>query len=336
MNKFITLSITLFGTLMMSAQTDVVTLDLTKATTPLTFDAESGKWDGTYDDDAESIESQCFSIVHNSMGEWSTWWGFTASTSHDNTRPENTLTHQWSNMAQGGIVLNEDGTVKVDENGTPVVSAEVPYLVSFVADNMFGPHSSSIVFNDGKLYEPQGIYVNLNSYTYYTIEYGDAFARAFHNGDSFKLTIHGVDKDGSEKTVETLLASYTNGDLTINRGWKYVDLSSLGTVNELYFTLDTTDTGAYGPNTPCYFCMDKLSVKPAVSAGINSVSANAPTLSYDRSTKTVNVGGADFAAVYNCAGQMVMSSDKPSFSISSLDAGVYVVKAGNSSLKIAK
>lgn len=335
MNRIIISIFTLAGALTLNAQSDIVVLDLTKVTTTLNFDAENGAWTGTYDDDAESIDSQCFSFVHNSMGDYNTWWGFTASNSANNVRQDDTLKFQFSNMAKGGIVLNEDGTVKTDENDMPVVSAEVPYMVAY-ASSAFAKHPADMAFNDGKAYEAVGVYVNLNSYPYYCIEYGDSYARAFHNGDKFTLTIHGIAPDESERTVDTELASYTNGDLTINRGWKYVDLSSLGIVNQIYFSLKTTDVGQWGDNTPTYFCLDKLMVKPVSTSGISTVNANDANISYDRANKTVSIGNASFASVYNTAGQCVMSSENSSFDISSLSAGIYVIKAGNSSLKIVK
>lgn len=323
-------------TLMANADDQVITLDLTKATTPLEFNAENGSWTGTYDDDEESLESQCFSFVHSSMGDYYTWWGFTASNSSDNTRPEDTLSFQWSNMAAGGIVLDENGEVKKDEFGAPVVSAEVPYIVAFYSAYM-SKRPVDMVFNDGKIYEPQGVYLNLNSYAYYSIEYGDSFARAFTNGDDFTVTIHGVAEDETEKSIEVSLASYTNGDLTINRGWKYVDLTSLGAVNELYFTMNSTDSGAYGMNTPGYFCLDKLSVKAAAESAVASFEEDAKgAISYDRASKTVTVDNGAFAVVRNIAGQTLMSSDNGSLNISDLPAGVYVIKSGNKSLKIAK
>lgn len=317
----------------------LITLDLTKATTPLTFDADNGSWTGTFDDNISSIESQVFSFVHSALSEWQTWWGFSASNSADNTRPQNTMTHQWSNMAKGGIELNADGSIKLDEHGAPVVSKDVPYLVSYY--NFFmAERAIDMTFNDGNAYEPQGVYVNLTSYPYYCIEEGDAFARAFSNGDDFTLTFHGIAPssraDGeTEKTVKVSLASYTNGDLTINRGWKYVDLTPLGAVNEIYFTMESTDSSAMGMNTPGYFCMDKLTVKPS-DAAITSVSADNTGISYDRANKTLKVSGADFTIIRNVAGRTVMSGESGEFDLTDLPAGVYIVSAGNHSLKIAK
>lgn len=334
MKKNIIIIFAALSALSLSAENEIITLDLTKAKTELSFDAETGAWDGTYNDDAESIESQCFSFIHNSMGDYNTWWGFTASNSADNTRQDNTLKFQFSNMAKGGIVLNEDGSIKFDEFNAPVTSADVPYLVAFGMPG-FSKRPVDMTFNNGN-YEAVGVYVNLNSYPYYSIECGDAFARAFNNGDKFTLTIHGVAPDESEKTVEVDLASYTNGCLTISRGWMYVDLSSLGVVNELYFTLDSTDSGAYGMNTPAYFCLDKLMVKSVGTSGINELNTSGCNISYDRSSKTVSLDGADFAIVYDTLGNKVMTADQNLFSISSLPAGVYLIKAKNSCIKIAK
>ena len=318
-----------------AAEQTPIILDLSKSTTALTFNTENGSWTGTYDDDAESIESQCFSFLHSAIADWKTWWGFTASNSADDARPENTLDHQWSDMAKGGILLNEDGTVKLDDFGAPVTSAEMPYLVAFYSPYM-SARPVDMLFNDGRLYDPQSVYINLNSYTFYSVLLGDGYARAFTNNDELTLTIHGVAADETEKTVDVSLASCSNGDLTTARGWKFVDLTPLGTVNELYFTISTTDTGAYGANTPLYFCLDKLCVTPAEGSAAGILAADQTSITYDRSSKTVTVSGADFSAVYDSLGAKVFQSDAGSFSLASLPTGVYVVKAGNSSIKIAR
>lgn len=336
MKKNLLFTLALTAGFFASADEKITTLDLSKATTALEFDKTTGAWSGTYDDDQASVESQCFSFVHSSMNEWQTWWGFTVSNSADNSPRDNYITYQFSNMAKGGIVLNDDGTVKLDEHGAPVVSAEMPYLVGYYSPFM-AARPVDMTFNSGKSYEAVGVYVNLNSYTYYTVEGGDAYARSFTNGDRLTLTIHGVAADESEKEVVVTTASYDNGDLTINRGWRYVDLSSLGVINELYFTIKSTDTGSYGDNTPAYFCLDKLMVRESASSGISDLNADGGRIiSYDRESKIVTVDGADFAVVYDVTGRKMMATDSAEFSIDSLPSGVYVVRAGSASLKIAK
>lgn len=336
MKKFLLSSLSALSVISLFAAEDIITLDLSKASTRLEFNEQTGAWTGTYDDDVTSIESQCFSFVHSSMSEWMSWWGFTASNSADNSFRENFITYQFSNMARGGIALNEDGTVMTDSFGAPQVSESMPYLVAFYSQFM-SKRPVDLTFNTGKTYIPVGVYVNLNSYAYYTIQDGDSYARAFTNGDDFCLTIHGVGPSGSESEVSVSLASYTNGNLTINRGWSYVDLSDLGEVNELYFTLKSTDSGTYGDNTPLYFALDKLMVRESAASGLADLSADASvSVKYDRLTGNVDVSGADFAVVYDACGQEVMATDSKHFSLHNLSAGIYIIRAGRKIIKIAR
>lgn len=337
MNKIFTLALALCSLSMANAadNDDIITLDLTKAATEMTYNATTGQWNEI--ETNPTIDSQCFSFLHVAHHDYGMlyWYGFTASNSADNTIKDDFLTYQYSNMAKGGIVLNEDGTVKTDKFGLPVTDASVPYILGYYEAYSEG-HACDIIINDGKSYDAVGVYINLNSYAYYTFINGYSVARPFSNGDKYYVTIHGVSPEGNEKTIDVDLCTYTNGDLTINRGWKYVDLTSLGTVNEIYFTITTTDSGDWGPNTPMYFCLDKLMVKKNESSSAASLLAGSNKISYDRANKIVTVGDAGFAAVYDVAGHMVMSSEAQSFSIDHLSSGVYVVKSGNNSLKIVK
>lgn len=317
-----------------SAQTEI--LDLSKATTPLEFNSETGAWTETTNMSVTALESQCFSFIKGAT-EYQTWWGFTASNSANNKLQTPDYVYQYSNMAMGGIALNEDGTVKKSESGAPVVSTEMPYLVAYY-DTYSSTRPIALTFNDGKAHSAISAYINLNSYAYYSVEQGNGFAHAFADGDKFTLTIHGVSPDNTEKTIEVSLASFTNGDLTINRGWKYVDLSSLGNVNEIYFTLTSTDTGDFGMNTPGYFCLDKLAVGPATAdAAIATVAAgNRPEISYNRASAVASAPGAEFIAVYDVAGNMIASATDSAISLDSLPAGIYLVKAGSAALKVAR
>ena len=295
-----------------SAQDDVITLDLSSAN--LTFDETTGAWSDTYNDDVTELTAGIFSFTHSAWSEYKTWWGFTASNSADNSPRTDYLTYQFSNMAKGGV----DGTDK-------------PYMVGYYSAYN-GPKSCSMVFSDGKLYEPQSVYLNLNSYTFYDLVMGDGYARAFVNDDKLTMTITGVAADETEKSVEVTLGSCENGMLSASRAWTLVDLTSLGAVNQLYFSMNSTDTGSWGPNTPLYFCLDKLSVKASESS-IKEVAAR--SLNYDRQSLTVS-GAGEFSAVYDSKGQQVLSSFEPAFSLAGLQGGVYVVRSGAESLKVIR
>ena len=70
-------------------------------------------------------------------------------------------------MAAGGIVLDDNGNIKYDSFGAPEVSSKVPYIVGFVMPTM-SARPSDLTFTTDKVYEPVGVYVNLNSYAYFS------------------------------------------------------------------------------------------------------------------------------------------------------------------------
>lgn len=130
-----------------------------------------------------------------------------------------------------------------------------------------------------------GLYVTNNNSTYYSMLNGDAFAKKF-GGDSgndrdwFMLTITGKDVEGVVTgTVDFYLADYrfvdNSADYIVNT-WQYVDLTSLGAVKSLEFSLSSSDVGDWGMNTPAYFALDTLVYQPVsvyaepyTEAGIN-------------------------------------------------------------------
>ena len=108
----------------------------------------------------------------------------------------------------------------------------------------------------------KGAYITNNVYAYNSMKNGDQIAgEPFKEGDWFLLTIGGA-LEGKEvnTTVEFYLAQGTN----IVTDWTYVDLSQLGKIDELHFSMSGSRTGDYGLNTPSYFCIDNLGGKKVV------------------------------------------------------------------------
>ncbi len=141
----------------------------------------------------------------------------------------------------------------------------------------------SITFSSPRAVE--SIYVTNNNYVYYSMLNGDLFAKKFggrsgNDPDFFLLTITGKDGTGNiTGTVEFYLADFrfedNSRDYIVN-SWQLVDLTSLGVVKSLAFSLSSSDTGTWGMNTPAYFAIDTIVCKPAfdlagpyTEAGIN-------------------------------------------------------------------
>jgi hypothetical protein len=118
----------------------------------------------------------------------------------------------------------------------------------------------------------QGLYVTNNNYTYYDLIHGSGISKPFggqtgSDPDWLKLSITGRDgEDNDTGTVDFYLADFRFADNRqdyILDTWKFVDLTTLGEVATLQFTLDSSDTGDWGMNTPAYFCIDTVVPEPA-------------------------------------------------------------------------
>jgi hypothetical protein len=110
-----------------------------------------------------------------------------------------------------------------------------------------------------------GCYVTNATYPANSMRDGDMFAKKFggvsgNDPDFFKLMIRGwFGGQVVTDSVEFYLADYRFANNTLDyivTDWQWVDLSSLGNVDSLWFILSSSDVGAFGINTPLFFCAD--------------------------------------------------------------------------------
>ncbi len=186
-----------------------------------------------------------FSNTFNST--YSSWGGFAYSSKQDS------LTGGFMNMYSSA---NGKGA---DNSNT--------YAVGFVSAYS-GPTGIKLQAEaSGKVVD--GFYINNNTYAYQSMLNGDAYAKKFtsHDTDWFKLTTIGFLNGNPVGTVDFYLADFRFADSTdayILKSWKWLDLSSLGNVDSLAFTLNSSDNGTYGMNTPAYFCLDDFKTTDGV------------------------------------------------------------------------
>ncbi len=176
--------------------------------------------------------------------------GFSASTTSDTTTGD--FTNQYSNITGAGA----GGS---DTFGIAYAYDPVDLLFA-------SPHTvSSAAFTN-------------TTYTALSMLNGDAFAKQFggvsgDDPDWLRLTIQGVDGLGATTGpgVELYLADYRfadNGLDYVLDGWASVDLSVLGQVSGLRFSLDGSDVGDFGLNTPAYFAIDDLVTIPEPTSAL--------------------------------------------------------------------
>lgn len=320
---------------------DGITLDLTNPTNPETFTFNTtGEWTETYNDiDYTHWESQVFRFSHLIGGEGTSygglaWNGFTVSKNASDASADYLLDTQWGCMAKGGISAVNSNEIYVD--------AERPYIVANYS-SWETENSLSITFNDGNLYTLNGMYVTNSPYPYYTNIAGDDFANGLTNeGDYFKVIAYGVKADNSVETAEFTLAEFKNGSLQQVTEWTWWDLSSLGTIKEVYFTMESSDTGQWGMNTPAYFCIDRIMASNPVESGIEKsvVNNNTTEIYYSANNIYVTTATATLVKVYSINGievlSQMISEGTTSVSTATLANGIYVVKVGAKAIKFSK
>ena len=207
-----------------------------------TFDdvtlGSNGYWTG------EEGENEMFSggwIFTNYYSQaYSFWGGFTASNHTDLTQTG--MDAQYTAITAGGY----DGSAQ--------------YGVAYT----YGAQTD-VYASDGQAHTVTGCYVTNNLWAYQSIVEGDYSSTPFggtsgNDPDWFKLTATG--KNVSGQTIGTLdfyLADYrfaNNEEDYVIDTWEWFDLSPLGAVHTITFSLSSTKENAYGMLTPAYFCID--------------------------------------------------------------------------------
>lgn len=244
---FMGAAIIMFG-LTSCSDDDPVETDKTQVIeiTGITFDTDD-IWEGW--NQAGNLSLGEFSFSHQ-WTEWSTSQGFVAAKIIDTDYYEPMYDHQFEVITAGGMA----------GKGTPYMVAN--WNSSESEGLAFADRSCSIAKIDGTEFTPECIYITNAAYAYYSMTRGDAYAKKFAKGDRFTLIAHGVTATG-ETTARFNLADCTtdNAEEGIVKTWEKFDLTPLGTVSGIYFTMESTDVGQWGMNTPAYFAADNFTVK---------------------------------------------------------------------------
>lgn len=192
-------------------------------------------------------------------------------------------------------------------------------------------------------FRPQGFYVTNSTYAYNSMRDGDGLAKKFggatgNDQDWFTLTARGYSSGVLKAdSVTFYLADFraaNNAQDYIIKDWTWVNLQALGSVDSVFFTMESSDANAFGILTPAYFCLDNFTVSipitnvPAVSeAPLAKVYPNPATA---KLFVELQSGRKGQATVYNAAGYVVavqeISQSKAEINTSSFANGIYMLK----------
>ncbi len=185
----------------------------------------------------DNIEIDPF-VINHTFGAWGFGESFTFSSCSDATTPGYT---NLSAITKKGVSTNA-------------------YLIS--NSGAWNSTPTEISFVEGKSFLAKEVYVTNATYAYLAIKDRNdgnesPMVKQWTDDDEFILTITGYLQDQPTESVQVKLAD----GMDILNTWKKVDLSELGFVTKIGFSVSTTDSDpVYGMNTPAYFCIDQLKV----------------------------------------------------------------------------
>jgi len=198
---------------------------------------EDGYYNGSDGSGGFSSSNAIFKIDYSD--EYKSWTGFAVSTHTDTITPD--FSNQYSSITGSGAGKSETYAV----------------LYTFTEDTIEFK-IPAIVSNIG---------ISNSTYAYYSMKNGDGIAKKFggetgNDPDFFDLHISTIDEKGQRGNFPRIpLADYTYTDNSqdyISKNWIYYDLSDAGYVKYLIFSFASSDTSAWGFNTPAYVCIDNL------------------------------------------------------------------------------
>lgn len=256
------------------------------------------------------------SLPNNYNAAWMSWDGWAISNRTDTTTPG--FLNESSAIAGGGA------------------EGSATYALSYVVGA-----STLRLENRGTV---NGLYVTNNTYAYFSMKDGDAFAKKFggvtgNDPDFFLLTAKKyLDGQLDADSINFYLADYrfaNNAQDYIVDDWTWLDLSSLGNADSLRFTLSSSDVGAFGMNTPAYFCVDNVTTTDLVSSK-NPLAFDVsmeifPNPATDfLSVRLPEESEAAFAQVFDLQGKIGfekrISGAQNSLDVRSLPSGIYLMR----------
>lgn len=210
------------------------------------------------------------------------WAGFAYSNETDATTPG--FGNEFGSFAGGGLEDQNFGVAYVDQYALdPFNPAEPTHLAKL----------PSITLPPGVGIE--SAFVTNTTYAALSMRDGDGFAKQFggvsgDDPDWYKLTAYGTDVEGDVVAAvaapEIFLADYQNPDNTqdyILDTWAQLDLSPLAGARRIYFHVSSSDTGAFGMNTPAYFAIDNITftntapvLNSAITPQLTSIDEDTP------------------------------------------------------------
>jgi len=184
--------------------------------------------------------------------------------------------------------------------------------------------------------------ISNSTYAYNSMKFGDFVGKKFSaaDKDSFILIITGFSGSQKQFSKRVSLADYrftdTNKNFMLDT-WQIVKFNQNETADSLAFTLESSDNGQFGMNTPAFFVMDNVTVAEFIGS-VNKIATQVVrsypnpamhSIQFEIPSSQTNV--LIFQSNGILCKQTQIQSSFESVNIDDLSAGLYVVKMQNAS-----
>jgi hypothetical protein len=279
--------------------------------------ASFGSYASTFSDGIMTFPN-VYSITDFGFGAFEAWTGWAYSNMQDSVTAG--FTNQYSAFPAGGAKGSSNYGLCYNSQGADTIKLETASQLT-------------------------GTYVTNGTYNVLSMRNGGMFEKKFggesgNDPDWFLLTIKGINSGDYTNTVEFYLADYRfedNEQDYIVTDWEWIDLSSLGVVEMVEFSLSSSDTGDFGMNTPAYFFVDnfndEITSVENLTAGIKVQVYPNPFVS---NIHVVNQHQTRSVNVMDMTGKIVKkimvdgNRNIIELNLQDLDAGIYLLQVNSS------
>lgn len=192
-----------------------------------------------------------YSFMNYYNESYKSWNGFAVSRTTDTSFAGYGTTSEFNSCVGGGM-------------------ESMQFAVGYYSEYNFLMEDQAPAIYATKAFRPKYVHVNNAASAYISMMNGDAYAKKFTEGDSLVLIITGMTVDDEETGhVDFYLAK----DGKIINEWTKVDLTPLGAVDHVQFTMKSSDMSYGFMNTPAYFCIDNMEAELTddVPTGISDI-----------------------------------------------------------------
>ena len=282
---------------------------------------------GAYKEPVSPVGGDTFVAINAYDTAFGGFWsgGYAISTMRDDTTQG--FTNLYSSIAAGGESSDAYAVVSAFNHATLRLTGNVSTLPGIPSLPRF-----------------MGMYLTNSTYAYFSMLNGDGIAKQFGgaSGDDpdyffirFSFYYSATDAQPYD-SVDFYLADFRSPDNSedyILDDWVYVDLNDFPAFEypgaQVRAKLYSSDIGAFGINTPAFFCMDNLEID--FPTGVENV-PDQQTISVSVWQETIEVRSEEKSDIqlYSLSGRLVARQSgafRAVFPSSSLPQGIYVVES---------